>query len=103
MSVVNTAYMAGLALGPALAGRGHEGEASRSGRPAWRAPVAVSAGGLLTLVAASAGLDAAGAAARTRTEALPDRRQSFPPLGVVAVMLTITFADMFATAALAPW
>jgi len=98
MSVMNTAYLAGLALGPALAG-GAMKLSTAAGHPEWsgRSPFALVV--LLALLASWV----AWALPAQQTHGEESRPGgALPPLRVIAVILVITFSDMFATATLAP-
>jgi len=101
MSVMNTAYLAGLALGPALAGVAMK-LSTAAGYPAWagRAPFAMAAG----MAALAAWVAWRLPAQHTHgEERLPDAGGAMPPFRLIAVVLTITFCNMFATAVLAPY
>jgi len=102
MSVVNTAYLAGLALGPTLAGLAMRLAASRGAPGEWvsKAPF---------VLAAAAALIAA-LVARTLPESRARRVEEagvsggvMPPVGLLVVVLVISFGEMFAVGTLAPY
>ncbi len=103
MSVVNSAYLAALALGPALASASMK-VAQATGHASWtfRAPF---------LMAACFAVLASVVAWRLPTHSPHHQeahrpvslREALPPLKVVLVVLAITFSDMFATGILAPF
>jgi MFS family permease len=102
MSVVNTAYLAGLALGPALAGvamelarlSGHEASAGKA--PFAMAVVLAAVGALVAWR-----LPSHHRAADTAVPA--PRGAGLPPLSTTLIVILITFCNMFATATLAPY
>lgn len=101
MSVMNTAYLAGLALGPALAGVAMK-VAKLSGHAEWsgKAPFAMAA----LFAAIGAGVAWTLPAQRSAPVGLDEPISStMPPLRVIAVVVAITFSNMFATALLAPY
>jgi MFS family permease len=106
MSVMNSAYLAGLALGPALAGVAMKVSAG-VGLPEWsgRAPFVMAV--VFALGAAAVALTLP--AQKTHVEehepgnGNEGPRGMLPPLQVIGVVLAITFADMFATSVLAPY
>jgi DHA1 family multidrug resistance protein-like MFS transporter len=101
MSVINTAYLGGLALGPAFAGTAMKlARLSGHADAAGKAPFAMAV--LFALIGALVAwrLPARGRAAR---EAAPRRGMGLPPLRTALIVIRITFCNMFATATLAPY
>jgi MFS family permease len=101
MSVMNTAYLAGLALGPALAGAAMKA-AWLLGRPDWsgRAPFVTAA--VFALVAAGVAWMLP-AQRSVSAEGEVGNGLALPPFRVIAIVIVITFSDMFATSVLAPY
>ena len=102
MGVMNTAYLAGLALGPTLAGTAMKLSKVAGGTGPWvgKAPFAMA-----TAIAA---LGALVASRLPKTASTPIRAGEqlgvrLPPGPVVAIIVVITFGEMFATATLAPY
>jgi DHA1 family multidrug resistance protein-like MFS transporter len=102
MSVMNIAYLAGLALGPTLAGTAMTVSQAVAGPGPWvgKAPFAVAA-----VLAAVGALVAAGLPAGAGPSHAPADRSpsSLPATGMIAVIVVITFGEMFATGTLAPY
>jgi len=98
MAVVNSAYIAGLALGPALAGL----TTNVLIRPLrHEAPFALAA--VCAAVAAVIGLMLPAQAMRREQKPQPGESERMPGAGVIAVIVAITMAEMFATSTLAPY
>jgi DHA1 family multidrug resistance protein-like MFS transporter len=110
MSVMNTAYLAGLASGPAAAGAamGLWKVLARAGLepalPHWegKAPFAMAVLAAATGAVVAGGLPR-GPAGAGRESARPAANAAWPPPGVVAVIMLITLSEMFATGTLAPY
>ena len=101
MSVMNTAYLAGLALGPALASAATKLSLA-AGYPAWfgRAPFAMATGMALLAACVAWTLPAQDSHGEERPHKIGG---GMPPLRLIAVVLAITFCNMFATGVLAPY
>lgn len=102
MSVMNTAYLAGVAVGPAVAGASITLWRGSGLAPAWvsKAPF------LMVVIAAAAGVAVAATLPARRAmeeEAAARARGQWPPLRVVAIIMMITLSEMFATGTLAPY
>lgn len=103
MSVMNTAYFAGLALGPSIAGIAMRSASSLGATGEWvsKAPF---------VLAAAAALSAA-VMARTLPETTRPGREAdaggaagrMPPAGLMAAILLVSFGEMFAVGNLAPY
>ncbi|MCJ7822925.1 MAG: hypothetical protein MUQ26_07620, partial [Armatimonadetes bacterium] len=102
MSVVNMAYLAGLALGPALAGLSMKLWRMQGVGEAWvgKAPFAMAAAAALAAALVSRSLPTGAHAAQAEEGAagleLPSKR-------MVAVVMVITFGEMLGVATLAPY
>ncbi len=101
MSVMNTAYIVGLGLGPALAGLSMKA-ARVAGHPDWagKAPFALAA------AFAIAGAAVAWTLPGQRTHQEDEgggNGSALPPLRVIGVVIAVTFSNMFAIATLAPY
>ena len=102
MSVVNMAYLAGLALGPALGGLSMKLWRMQGVGEAWigKAPFAMAAAAALAAALVSRTLPAGAHAAQAEEGAaeleLPSKR-------MVAVVMVITFGEMLGVATLAPY
>ena len=101
MSVMNTAYIVGLGLGPALAGMAMK-VVRVAGHPHWagKAPFALAA------VFALAGAAVAWTLPAQRTHEEDEEGGSssaLPPLRVIGVVIAVTFSNMFAIATLGPY
>jgi len=112
MSVMNTAYLAGLALGPTLAGLAMKVGALANGHSEWvgKAPFAMAAGAALCGAAVATALPDDGAAARAAADhrlgacATQEARDgALPPGRTIAVIMLITFGNMLATSTLGPY
>lgn len=102
MSVVNTAYLAGLALGPTLAGLAMRLAASRGATAEWvgKAPFVLAA--MAALGAALVARTLPESRARRVKEAA-ETRAAMPPSGVLFVVFLISFGELFAVGTLAPY
>ena len=103
MAVVNTAYMAGLALGPALAGLAMKVWAAQGLPEHWvgRAPFALAgAAAVAGALVARTLPESRGRPGEAGEKAAPER---LPGLHLVVVVILITFGEMFAVATLAPY
>jgi MFS family permease len=102
MSVMNTAYLAGLALGPTLAGLAMKLGGLASGHSQWtgRAPFALAAVAALCGAAVATSLPDEAAASGPAQE---QRMGALPPGRVIAVIMLITFGNMLATSTLGPY
>jgi DHA1 family multidrug resistance protein-like MFS transporter len=103
MSVMNTSYLAGLALGPSIAGLAMRFAASAGAPAEWvtKAPFALAAAAAISAAAVARTLpESRGRPARTAARRASEH---MPPLGLIAVILLISFGEMFAVGTLAPY
>jgi DHA1 family multidrug resistance protein-like MFS transporter len=102
MSVVNMSYLAGVALGPALAGLAMKLWRAHGAGEEWvsKAPFAMAAAAALIGALAARTLPARGHAGEA--EETPDDAES-PPARLVAVVMVITFGEMLGVATLGPY
>ncbi len=105
MSVMNTSYLAGLALGPSIAGLAMR-LAAGAGAPAeWvsKAPFALAAAAAISAAAVARTLPESRALPAKTTARATRAPDHMPPLGLLAVILLISFGEMFAVGTLAPY
>ncbi len=102
MSVVNSAYLAALALGPALAGAAMK-IAQATGHASWsyRAPFIMAI--LFALLASAVAFTLPAQSTHGQEKKTVSLREALPPVTVILVVLAITFSDMFATGTVAPY
>jgi len=102
MSVINTSYFAGIALGPTLAGLAMKLWVAQGASGEWvgKAPFALAAAAALSAALVARTLPES----RGRESRASGREGTpLPPAGVVGLVMGITFAEMFAVATLSPY
>lgn len=103
MSVMNTSYLAGLALGPSLAGLAMRLASGMGASGEWvsKAPFALAGTAAVGAAVVARTLPESRGAVAERKETTPGG--SMPPVKLIAVILLISFAEMFAVGTLAPY